>query len=58
MHVVTAGERSAARIRAAFREIALALMDWRQPPLMSRREYEHAEGITRPYDWATDESAS
>jgi hypothetical protein len=43
-------------IIAAFREVALGLMDWQDPPLMSWREYRRREGITgggsvyRPYD--------
>ena len=39
------------RIRAAFRELALALMAWQDPPEMTRAEYERAEMIQNPYDW-------
>lgn len=45
-----------AHIRAAFREVALGLMEWTEPPAMTRREYRRAEGLDtgrivyRPYD--------
>lgn len=42
-------------IRAAFRDVALGLMEWQDPPLMGRREYARLElvperTVYRPYD--------
>lgn len=45
-----------ANIRAAFREAALGLMEWQDPPLYTRRQYAALEGLLaprrvyRPYD--------
>lgn len=52
-------------IRAAFREVALGLMEWQDPPLMSPREYRRLELVretwtppagdeTEPFDVQAD----